>query len=123
MSSSAVDRNTSLPRTASRSVSMERRQRFQPYGDEQLFARVDPQCRDFGRCHIEIEHHVVDDGEQRAFLMFDTRGMRALSERLEEGVGQIELRAHPAFARAVCKVEVQSDEVVSVMAGIALRRP
>src|ERR1700709_1797834 len=62
-------------------------------------------------------------GEERPFLMLYSRRMRAVAQVLEEGVGQVEVRAHPAFACAVREVEVQPDEVARSAPGAGLRQP
>ncbi len=88
---------------------IDRAQRLHARGDENLLMGVDPQCRDLRWRQFEVEHHVVDDREQRALLMLDARRVRAFVQRVEEGVRQSRRvriqRSQALLARSKCSHE------------------
>ncbi|MGF6837940.1 hypothetical protein QF001_001807 [Paraburkholderia youngii] len=49
--------------------------------------------------------------------MLDPRRMRAFAQGVEKRFGQIELRAHPALARAMREIEVKPQKLATVLCG------
>ena len=101
----------------SRAQSIQRAQRLAPDGDEPALIDAQPERRDSQRFgEREVVDHVVQDCDQGAIRLLDLSRARPFAQRLEEGVGQIEMCLQPFLGCNVGRIEVEPDELALLLA-------